>query len=74
VNVDVSCATLLDAEPGMSKPMEFFGRYIEVTPHSRLVWTNDEGGAVGPSPAVRRATMNFLLDREDGRGTRDHAR
>jgi uncharacterized protein YndB with AHSA1/START domain len=27
-----------------SKPMEFFGRYIEVTPHSRLVWTSDEGG------------------------------
>jgi len=24
--------------------MEFFGRYIEVTPHSRLVWTNEEGG------------------------------
>ena len=22
--------------------MEFFGRYIEVTPHSRLVWTNEE--------------------------------
>jgi uncharacterized protein YndB with AHSA1/START domain len=31
-----------------SKPMVFFGRYIEVTPHSRLVWTNDESdeGAV----------------------------
>jgi uncharacterized protein YndB with AHSA1/START domain len=31
-----------------SKPMAFFGRYIEVIPHSRLVWTNDEtgGGAV----------------------------
>ena len=30
------------------EPMAFFGRYIEVTPHSRLVWTNDEsdGGAV----------------------------
>ncbi|ESZ04982.1 MULTISPECIES: SRPBCC domain-containing protein [unclassified Mesorhizobium] len=27
---------------------EFFGRYIEVTPHSRLVWTNDEGGDGGP--------------------------
>ena len=27
---------------------EFFGRYIEVTPHSRLVWTNDEGGDSGP--------------------------
>jgi uncharacterized protein YndB with AHSA1/START domain len=24
------------------QPMAFFGRYIEVTPHSRLVWTNDE--------------------------------
>ena len=30
-----------------SKPMEFFGRYIEVTPHSRLVWTNDEGDEGG---------------------------
>ncbi len=30
------------------KPMAFFGRYIEVTPNSRLVWTNDESvdGAV----------------------------
>src|ERR1700734_1878711 len=28
-----------------SKPMAFFGRYIEVTPHSRLVWTNDESDA-----------------------------
>jgi uncharacterized protein YndB with AHSA1/START domain len=27
-----------------SEPMAFFGRYIEVTPHSRLVWTNEEGG------------------------------
>ena len=25
-----------------SKSMAFFGRYIEVTPYSRLVWTNDE--------------------------------
>jgi uncharacterized protein YndB with AHSA1/START domain len=31
-----------------SKPMAFFGRYLDVTPHSRLVWTNDESddGAV----------------------------
>jgi len=31
-----------------SEPMAFFGRYIEVTPHSRLVWTNEESddGAV----------------------------
>ena len=26
-----------------SKTMAFFGRYIEVIPHSRLVWTNEEG-------------------------------
>ena len=25
-----------------SKPMVFFGRYLEVIPHSRLVWTNEE--------------------------------
>ena len=25
--------------------MEFFGTYLEVTPHSHLVWTNDEGEA-----------------------------
>ena len=35
-----------------SKPMAFFGRYIEVTPHSRLVWTNDEGGDGGPVTTV----------------------
>src|SRR5215831_13786860 len=28
--------------------MEFFGRYIEVITHSRLVWTNEEGGDTGP--------------------------
>jgi uncharacterized protein YndB with AHSA1/START domain len=27
-----------------SKSMAFFGRYVEVTPYSRLVWTNDESG------------------------------
>lgn len=24
--------------------MDFFGRYLDVTPHSRIVWTNEEGG------------------------------
>src|SRR6478735_547153 len=24
--------------------MAFFGKYLEVTPYSRLVWTNEEGG------------------------------
>jgi uncharacterized protein YndB with AHSA1/START domain len=31
---------------------EFFGTYIEVTPHSRLVWTNDEAGDGGPVTTV----------------------
>ena len=32
---------------GGSKAMEVFGKYIEVTPHSRLVWTNEEGDEGG---------------------------
>jgi|SRR5262245_41213410 len=35
-----------------SHPDEFFGRYIEVTPHSRLAWTNEEGGEAGPVTTV----------------------
>jgi uncharacterized protein YndB with AHSA1/START domain len=32
--------------------MEFFGRYLEVTPNSRLAWTNDEGDDGGPVTTV----------------------
>ena len=35
-----------------SNTAEFFGTYIEVTPPSRLVWTNDEGGEAGPVTTV----------------------
>ena len=35
-----------------ANPAEFFGRYLEVTPHSRLVWTNEEGGEGGPVTTV----------------------
>ena len=35
-----------------SKAMAFFGRYIEVTPHSRLAWTNEEGGEGGAITTV----------------------
>src|SRR5215813_14168571 len=37
---------------GASTPMEFFGSYLEVTPHSRLVWTNEEGEDGGPVTTV----------------------
>src|SRR5215467_2426788 len=29
------------------EPVAFFGTYTEVTPHSRLAWTNEEGGDGG---------------------------
>jgi len=32
--------------------MAFFGTYLEVTPPSRLVWTNEEGGEDGPVTTV----------------------
>ena len=38
--------------PSSEQPMAFFGRYIEVTPNSRLVWTNDEGGEGGAVTTV----------------------
>ena len=36
------------AHPKAATPMAFFGRYLEVVPNARLVWTNDESadGAV----------------------------
>jgi uncharacterized protein YndB with AHSA1/START domain len=30
--------------PASEQPMAFIGRYIDVTPPSRLVWTNEEDG------------------------------
>jgi uncharacterized protein YndB with AHSA1/START domain len=34
------------------KTMAFFGTYVEVTPHSRIVWTNDESGEEGAITTV----------------------
>jgi uncharacterized protein YndB with AHSA1/START domain len=38
--------------PSFERPVEFFGKYLEVTPHSRLVWTNDEAGDGGAVTTV----------------------
>ena len=38
--------------PSSEQPMAFFGRYLDVTPHARLVWTNDEGGEAGAVTTV----------------------
>jgi uncharacterized protein YndB with AHSA1/START domain len=48
------------SHPASEQPMTFFGRYIEVTPHSRLVWTNDEGGEGG-------AVTTVTFEEKDGR-------
>jgi uncharacterized protein YndB with AHSA1/START domain len=43
---------LVFKHPASPEPMAFFGRYLEVTPHSRLVWTNEEGGDSGQVTTV----------------------
>ena len=43
---------LVLSHPVSAQPMAFFGRYIEATPHSRLVWTNDEGDEDGAVTTV----------------------
>lgn len=40
--------------------MDFFGRYLEVTPYSRLAWTNEEGGGEG-------AVTTVTFEEKDGR-------
>ncbi|MBY5738998.1 SRPBCC family protein [Rhizobium leguminosarum] len=40
--------------------MAFFGKYLDVSPPSRLVWTNDEGGEEG-------AVTTVTFEEEDGR-------
>jgi len=40
------------ADAASDRPLEFFGKYLEVTPCSRLVWTSDEGGEGGAITTV----------------------
>jgi uncharacterized protein YndB with AHSA1/START domain len=49
-----------------SKPMAFHGRYIEVTPYSRLVWTNDESddGAVTTVTFEEKGEKTLLVMHE----------
>lgn len=45
---------------GFGDAMDFFGRHLEVTPHSRLVWTNEESGDAGSVTTV-------TFEEKDGR-------
>lgn len=48
MDVRTGCTYRLDFGDGM----EFFGRYLEVIPPSRIVWTNEEGGEDGSVTTV----------------------
>jgi len=37
---------------GFGDGKDFFGRYLEVTPHSKIVWTNEESGENGSVTTV----------------------
>ena len=49
-----------------SEPMAFFGRYLEVIPHSRIVWTNEENsdGAVTTVTLEEKGGRTLLVLRE----------
>jgi uncharacterized protein YndB with AHSA1/START domain len=42
----------LEFDVGGPEAAAFFGTYVEVTPYSRLTWTNDEGGEGGSVTTV----------------------
>ena len=43
---------LVMGHPSSDRPMAFFGRYVEVIPPSRIVWTNEEGDDEGAVTTV----------------------
>ncbi len=43
---------LVISHPSMEQPMAFFGKYIEVIPNARIVWTNEEGDEEGAVTTV----------------------
>lgn len=50
----------LEFDVGAPEPAAFYGTYVEVQPHSRLAWTNDEGGEGGSITTV-------TFEEQDGR-------
>ena len=55
---------LVFSHPAAPEPMAFHGRYLEVTPPSRLVWTNEEAGGNGQITTVtfeERAGQTLLV-------------
>jgi uncharacterized protein YndB with AHSA1/START domain len=66
------------SHPSFEQPMAFFGRYLEVTPPSRLVWTNEEGAEGGAVTTVTfeergAATLVVMHDRYPSKDALDAA-
>ena len=68
---------LVFRHPAFDQPMTFFGTYREVTPHKRLVWTNEESdqGAVTTVTFEERAgkTLVTLHELYPTKAARDEA-
>jgi uncharacterized protein YndB with AHSA1/START domain len=43
---------LVISHPSMEQPMAFFGKYLDVVPNARIVWTNEEGDGDGAVTTV----------------------
>jgi uncharacterized protein YndB with AHSA1/START domain len=52
--------------PAAEEPMAFYGKYLEVTPNSRIVWTNEEsaGGPVSTVTFEEKGGTTLLILRE----------
>ena len=54
------------SHPASEQTMAFFGRYIEVTPHSRIAWTNEESpdGPISTVTFEEKGDKTLLILRE----------
>jgi uncharacterized protein YndB with AHSA1/START domain len=58
---------LVISHPSMEQPMAFFGKYLDVVPNVRIVWTNEEGegeGAVTTVTFEDRGTETLVVWRD----------
>lgn len=69
---------LVFSHPEAPEPMAFFGTYLEVSPNTRLVWTNEEGGEAGQITTVTfeerdGRTLVVVVDRYPSKEALDEA-
>lgn len=52
--------------PAFEQPMAFFGKYLEVKPHARIVWTNEESadGAVSTVTFEEKGGKTLIVLRD----------